>query len=300
MKIIRFFKENFQLFNFFFASLIVGLLYGWWYLPNSSEQKLSNNDKTNLVQEILSDELPPVEIIESPAIVASPQINATENYNPPEVPENNSLPQVSSSPLLPELPANNLNFPQEPLPNEIARQAPVPNQVQTYLGHYPFKESPRKNLVKAGDYYDRIELLDRETANAFQQMQADANKQGIKLIIISGFRSVATQEALFKRQIERKGGIEAAARYSAPPGHSEHHTGYALDIGDGNNPNTDLKVAFSTTPAFQWLANTAHKYGFELSFLPDNLQGVSYEPWHWRYVGTQRAHQIFFHARNMP
>jgi LAS superfamily LD-carboxypeptidase LdcB len=290
MKIFRFLSNHFYVINFFMASLLVGLLYGLWYLPNSNKTPLAENDnQSELVEKGNRYESSQVEIINAPEIVAPPQSNIIQNQN---------IPKVSQSPLLPELPADDLTSYQEPVETQVARQNSVTSQINTLLGHYPFAENPRQNLVKVGNYYDRTEFLDGETANAFQQMQLDARKQGIKLIIISGFRSIADQEMLFKRQIERKGGKKAAAKYSAPPGHSEHHTGYALDIGDGNNPNTDLKVAFETTAAFQWLVNNAYQYGFELSFPPNNSQGVSYEPWHWRHVVTPRASQIFANARN--
>jgi LAS superfamily LD-carboxypeptidase LdcB len=152
--------------------------------------------------------------------------------------------------------------------------------------------------IKVGEYYGRSEYLDQEAANAFKKMQIDAQAQGIQLTIISGFRSISAQEALFQKQIQRKGGLQAAARFSAPPGYSEHHTGYALDIGDGSNSSHDLKLSFENTSAYGWLAINAYQYGFELSFPPDNSQGVSYEPWHWRYVLPPRADEIFMAARN--
>lgn len=127
-----------------------------------------------------------------------------------------------------------------------------------------------------------------------------AAQAGIRLIPISGFRSVADQVKLFERQIQRRGSEENAAKLSAPPGYSEHHTGYALDIGDGNQPAADLKYEFENTAAYQWLrANATHGYGFELSFPENNRQGVSFEPWHWRYVGSSEAGQIFAVAHRL-
>jgi LAS superfamily LD-carboxypeptidase LdcB len=55
---------------------------------------------------------------------------------------------------------------------------------------------------------------------------------------------------------------------------------------------------FESTSAYQWLARNAHNYGFELSFPQGNSQGVSFEPWHWRYVGSPRSSQIFAAARS--
>ncbi len=169
------------------------------------------------------------------------------------------------------------------------------------FGHLPYSETDPAQLKSIGtfsrDGFDRTELLDAEAAQAFSAMQAAAAAQGIKLMPVSGFRSVDEQEALFENQIERKGGIEAAAQYSAPPGHSEHHTGYAVDIADGDQPETDLKHDFEMTAAYQWLLTNAQTYQFEQSFPKDNQQGVSFEPWHWRYVGSAQAGQTFATAR---
>jgi zinc D-Ala-D-Ala carboxypeptidase len=169
------------------------------------------------------------------------------------------------------------------------------------FGHLPYGEADPARLQSIGtferDGYERPESLDYEAAQAFTSMQVAAEAQGVKLMPVSGFRSIEEQKSLFNNQIERKGGIEAAAQYSAPAGHSEHHTGYALDIADGNQPESDLKHDFEMTAAYQWLLANAQTYQFEQSFPKDNQQGVSFEPWHWRYVGSARAGQTFATAR---
>ncbi len=173
----------------------------------------------------------------------------------------------------------------------------TPPKVETYLGHFPYSENKQENLVKVADFYGREEFLDKTAANAFNRMKSDAKTSGVDITIISGFRSIAQQKKLFLKQINKRGGKEAAARFSAPPGYSEHHTGYALDIGEGQNIDTYIKFEFEYTEAYLWLVKNAHKYGFELSFPKNNLQGVSYEPWHWRFVGSQKAQDIFRMAR---
>ena len=62
---------------------------------------------------------------------------------------------------------------------------------------------------------------------------------------------------------------------------------------DGKSPNTVLKLTFDSTEAYRWLEAHAAQYGFELSFPKNNSQGVSYEPWHWRFVGSPTAQEIF-------
>ena len=173
--------------------------------------------------------------------------------------------------------------------------------IQTKFGHFPYAEDEPDRLVNAGRFirenYERSEVLDLETDRAFQKMIAAASAQGISLMPISGFRSIADQSELFKKQIERRGSEEEAARASAPPGYSEHHTGYALDIADQQSPGTDLKIIFQDTAAYRWLLENAPNYGFEQSFPLNNKQGVNFEPWHWRYFGSSRAAQIFAAAR---
>ena len=68
--------------------------------------------------------------------------------------------------------------------------------------------------------------------------------------------------------------------------------GHAVDLGDGRMPQTDLSTRFEETTAFRWLEQNAARYHFTLSFPRDNPQGVSYEPWHWRYFGRDLARKI--------
>ncbi len=180
--------------------------------------------------------------------------------------------------------------------------APAKPLITTVFGHLPYAESPASELVSIGKFerenYEREEFLNAEAAQAFQIMVEAARSQNVQLMGISGFRSIADQQALFDKQIEKRGSAEAAAKLSAPPGHSEHHTGYALDITDASRIDVDLKPAFEETAAYQWLVTNASQYGFEQSFPQSNIQGVSYEPWHWRYVGSARSAQIFVQARS--
>lgn len=175
----------------------------------------------------------------------------------------------------------------------------APKSTQTGLPTHFFYQENAQNLVEVGIYFNRREFLNREVAEAFKQMQLAAQKEKIEIVPISGFRSIADQKKLFQRQIQRRGSEEAASRLSAPPGFSEHHTGYALDISDSKHHETDLKVAFDSTKAYRWLKDHAAQYGFELSFPENNPQGVAYEPWHWRFVGSPKAQEIFRLARSV-
>jgi len=126
-------------------------------------------------------------------------------------------------------------------------------------------------------------------------MRTAAAQAEVRLVPLSGYRSYDEQEAVFfSLKAERHQDAQTRAEVSAPPGYSEHHTGYAIDLGDGNQPQTHLDQSFGETTTYQWLASNAVKFGFELSFPPDNLQGVAFEPWHWRFVGDRHSLETFY------
>ncbi|MBE9011250.1 D-alanyl-D-alanine carboxypeptidase family protein [Pseudanabaenaceae cyanobacterium LEGE 13415] len=214
----------------------------------------------------------------------------------PTLPTPKPLPTVSAVPSVAPIASPS------PIPSATPKAITKPSpDVKTLYGHLPYQEDDPSRLVSIGKYvrgtYERAESLDIEAAQAFQQMVTAAQAQGISLMPISGFRTIANQKELFDRQIQRRGSAEAAAQLSAPPGHSEHHTGYAIDIADQQQPDTDLKYSFEQTKAYQWLNANAYQFGFEQSFPKNNWQGVSNEPWHWRYVVSSRASQVFAVAK---
>ena len=173
----------------------------------------------------------------------------------------------------------------------------VPSQKTDLLGHLPYDVAPQSDL-KAITTDNRLQMR-TAAADKFQQMRAAAQADGIALTPISAFRTTEAQEKLFFGVKEQK--VQNAAKraeVSAPPGYSEHHTGYAVDIGDANAPATHVETSFADTPAFAWLKQNAPKYSFELSFPPNNEQGVSYEPWHWRFVGDRHSLETFYKVRN--
>jgi zinc D-Ala-D-Ala carboxypeptidase len=176
-----------------------------------------------------------------------------------------------------------------------AQFSPNPNDI--ILGHYPYTEAPEAELEPInGDGGIRLR---KSAAQAYQAMVAEAQTAGVNLTPLSAFRSVKEQETVFFGvKQERSQTTTQRADVSAPPGHSEHHTGYAIDMGDGNVPATHLSPEFENTEGFKWLQANAPKYNFELSFPKDNKQGVTYEPWHWRYVGDRESLETFFKAKN--
>jgi zinc D-Ala-D-Ala carboxypeptidase len=165
------------------------------------------------------------------------------------------------------------------------------------LGHQPYSEAPAEELEPVASD-GQIKLRNAAT-ESYRRMTAAAAADGVNLLPISGFRSIADQNNLFFRvKEERNQGVSKRAEVSAPPGHSEHHTGYAVDIGDGAQPETSLSQGFEKTAAFRWLTDHAARYSFEMSFMKGNPQGVSYEPWHWRFVGDRNSLETFYRAQH--
>lgn len=110
-------------------------------------------------------------------------------------------------------------------------------------------------------------------------LQADAKAVGIDIPVISAYRSYETQRALFDSYYAKDG--DKADTYSARPGHSEHQTGLAFDVGaiDDN---------YGDTIGGKWLYNNCANYGFIIRYLKgkEDITGYKYEPWHIRYVGS--------------
>ncbi len=180
---------------------------------------------------------------------------------------------------------------------EVGQASPPPLQDGrvSLLGHYAYAEAPPETLQVVGYYHGRAVRLRQAAAKSYLRMSEAAQAAGIRLVPISGFRSIAEQEFLFFQVAQSRAlRPEKRAAVSAPPGYSEHHTGYAIDIGDAQFPQWDTQEAFETTPAFRWLEKNAARFGFELSFPRNNPQGVSYEPWHWRFVGDRHSLETFY------
>lgn len=126
-----------------------------------------------------------------------------------------------------------------------------------------------------------------ECAAAFSEMKSAAAQQGLGIWNASGFRSYELQESLYTRYSNRDG-KEAADRYSARPGHSEHQSGLAIDLNE-------ITSSFKNTKEGKWVAENCHKYGFIIRYAEgkEAQTGYMYEPWHIRYVGVDTATAIY-------
>ncbi|ONF95959.1 M15 family metallopeptidase [Sphingomonas jeddahensis] len=161
------------------------------------------------------------------------------------------------------------------------------------LGHFPYGEAPVGDLVAlpAGTAIGACRLRPEAADDLKRLLAAAAGDPAVqgRLYALSCHRSLAQQQATFCRTRQSASGADRAIS-AAPPGHSEHSSGFALDFtvrpADGC---PDAEACMAAKPAFRWLAANAPRFGFEMSFPAGNKQNVKWEPWHWRWVGTSAA-----------
>ena len=140
---------------------------------------------------------------------------------------------------------------------------------------------------------DPRRLMRAEAAEALEALFEAAEEADISLVAASGYRAYETQKWIFNRNVERHG-EEAANRFSARPGQSEHQTGLAMDVTSAE-VDFQLVEAFAETPAGKWLDENAHAFGFIIRYPrgAEDITGYQYEPWHLRYVGPEHATVLY-------
>jgi len=159
------------------------------------------------------------------------------------------------------------------------------------------------NLVEV----DNEQRIDARIEDAWYNWKQAALEAGHRLFFASGYRSIDLQEANFNRTVEEnmqagmteEEATDKAKEYLTEPGHSEHHTGLALDIVDEEwiVAGKGLIPEYATQASQQWLAETMQDYGFILRYPEgkEEITGIQYEPWHFRYVGEEHARFIVEH-----
>lgn len=141
-------------------------------------------------------------------------------------------------------------------------------------------------------------MLRKEAAQAIEKLMTGAKAADIELKGTSAFRSYDYQVQLFNNYVARDG-KEQAMKYSAPPGHSEHQTGLAIDVSSAS-VGYQLTQSLEQTKEGKWLADNAHTYGFIVRYQRayEAETGYMYEPWHLRYIGVEHATDV--HKANVP
>lgn len=174
------------------------------------------------------------------------------------------------------------------------------------IGEVAPSKYPAPSTDTPGKYVDGILIVNKKYAlpstynpgvnatakKALDAMIADAKKQSITLKITSSYRSYSYQNTLYNNYVKKHGKAKAD-RFSARPGHSEHQTGLAFDLGGVNQAHW-FEASFANTEEGKWLASNAHKYGFHLRYQKgkEDITGYMFEPWHFRYIGEVNATKI--------
>jgi len=156
-----------------------------------------------------------------------------------------------------------------------------PNDLTVPNIPFPFEEDDPKKQLRA------------VAADALEDLFIAAEKDGVVLYGVSGFRSYDRQEAIFASNVERHG-EDHANTYSARAGESEHQTGLVMDV-TAESVHFDLVTDLGDKKEGIWLADHAHEYGFIIRY-PKGKESITkyqYEPWHLRYVGEKAASEMF-------
>lgn len=144
--------------------------------------------------------------------------------------------------------------------------------------------------------FDNGEAVDSRIYPALQEMFKDAKDDGVHMFVREGYRTHGEQQELWDDKVEEYQEqvlVEFLAKWKAKkwvaiPGTSEHQLGLAVDI------NADISKS-SSQEVYSWLAQNAYQYGFIQRYPADKTEitGISYEPWHYRYVGEDVAREMF-------
>ena len=164
--------------------------------------------------------------------------------------------------------------------------------------HIPEDYAPELETVQ-GKYN-----LDKKAAENARNLLAAAKEAGFNMQLCSAYRTVQKSAQLYANKVNEfigYGYSEAdakteAAKWVAPPGTSEHHTGLAMDLvsADYWNYYSDLEHDYEKFDSFKWMYEHCAEFGFILRFPKDkqDITGITYEPWHYRFVGVEAAKYI--------
>lgn len=147
-----------------------------------------------------------------------------------------------------------------------------------------------------GEYVPELEAMennqqfDTRAAEALRQFIQAARDEGLSVYLSSTYRDYNTQSNLYNNKVAVYG--DTAWTIVAEPGTSEHQTGLAADITDKYYQLKDSSL--ENTELFQWMSQHCQEYGFIVRYPADkqDITGVIYEPWHFRYVGVEAATYI--------
>ena len=181
-----------------------------------------------------------------------------------------------------------------PTPAPTPTPGPYSDKPDIDITSWEYRLANADNSI--GEYTPELDTvegqkLDKRMTDAMKDFVAAARAQGLSVYLSSGYRSYDEQNYLYQRKVSQYG-EEQAKKIVAPPGTSEHQTGLACDITDKyyEFKNSSLE----NTALYQWMSQHCQEYGFIVRYPKDkeDVTGIIYEPWHFRYVGKDAAEYI--------
>ena len=132
------------------------------------------------------------------------------------------------------------------------------------------------------------QYLRKEAKEAFEKMHYDAKTLGLNITAYGTYRSIELQYNIWNSKVQSGRTIADVDSLNSRGGHSEHHTGLAVDVIRNNYTVED-------SAEFKWYKDNAHHYGFIIRYPngKENITGYAYEPWHLRYLGPELATEVY-------
>ena len=231
------------------------------------------------------------------------------------VPQNGADPEPAKEPTAKEKALSRQDFTIDPATG-MAKEIKIVDDNYTILVNrtHPLAQAYKpddmvtvKYVVSGVGKKGETDQLRKVAAEAFEQMVEAAAEDGINIKMRTGFRSYEYQrDRLYDVEVKNNKGkgmseekaIAEADKATARPGHSEHQTGLALDVG-GESEKYALSYNFGETKEGKWVAEHCHEYGFIIRYVdgtkkePGKLTGYVFEPWHIRYLGVEAATEMY-------
>jgi len=218
----------------------------------------------------------PAEEPEIPEAVPEETVQETEEETAPELPEEEPEAEVPEE-IPEEIPEEDDGLPDVDLDSWELMLANPTHSIEEYV--------PETETVEG-------QPVDARIVEPLTEFVAAARAEGLNVFLSSAYRDYATQNYLYQMKVAQYGDPAVAATIVEPPGTSEHQTGLALDITDRyyELKNSELE----NTALYQWMSQHCHEYGFIVRYPKDKQEvtGIIYEPWHFRYVGEEVATYI--------
>lgn len=208
-----------------------------------------------------------------------PEKEEPEEPVQPEKPEQEQSPEEAENSIIIENPEKidvlvnrRRNLPDTYIPEDLVTLSEVPTVLL----------NPEVNQLR-NDAYEALKEL----------FEAAKEEAGYVLCARSGYRSYNTQTSLYSSYVNSYG-QQAADKYSAKPGQSEHQTGLSIDI-TCEALNYKLDSTFGETDEGKWVSENAHRFGYIIRYPKgkEEVTGYSYEPWHIRYLGIELSEEVY-------